>query len=808
MAELVAIRIFPRLPWEIDKHNSYPELLYMWVRRMDALLAILAASDIPTPLHIDGAGDLTDIWLQMFPEVRSRIKALVRSGQICFGPWYTPPFLPFVSDESLVRNLLLGTSRSRAIGSDSKVCILPPSPFYNSQMPQILRGFGLRAACVPSSRFEVRRWHSMDGSALLLVNMPSVTHPSQITSFVGQVPGLFFDGMFTATPKPDVVPAVLSEASLPSVENVTATWGEVNTAEETEGPPRTPEPYTLWPDLSLVCWQAASALERWAEPWATAAWLLGADYPDRFLERAWIGLLQNQRGTNGPESALHRHMWVQAESGKELAELITRTHLASVVKASGAESALTRNPDDDESISLWVVNPLNWARSEVVTACIELSTHSPYLRLLSDKGQSVPYQLHRVETTPRQNVRRFTISFPTPEIPPLGFRRLEVVASATRPYFMGESLAAGNTLENEFLRIGIKANGALRIEDKRSGLSFDNCNVFEAGGDPGALPPHEASAHDRIITTYAAPAQVSIIENGVFSATIQVQHSFDFSSEPRSFSDQGITGEVISFVTLRRGVPRVDIHTRITCPSSTHRLRVLFSTDISGGRCRVAQPFDVVEREHGRCPRTATHMLTGGFIDINGRNRGLMVAGRGLFEYEVKPTPAGTIALTLMKATGNIDDESAAVRDFDYALIPHTGDWKEAFRTAWEFCAAFRTFSSHELGDSRGGLSSFSIADLEPAPLLITAVKRSEDGEAVIVRAYNPTDETIEGRLKTGWPVANAYLANLDESIVQPLSCHDSKQIDVLFRPHVIITLRLQPKPRHQTHRPDPDRSW
>ena len=27
--------------------------------------------------------------------------------------------------------------------------------------------------------------------------------------------------MFTATPKPDVVPAVLSEASLPSVENVT-----------------------------------------------------------------------------------------------------------------------------------------------------------------------------------------------------------------------------------------------------------------------------------------------------------------------------------------------------------------------------------------------------------------------------------------------------------------------------------------------------------------------------------------------------------------------------------------------------------
>ena len=191
MAELVAIRIFPRLPWEIDKHNSYPELLYMWVRRMDALLAILAASDIPTPLHIDGAGDLTDIWLQMFPEVRSRIKALVRSGQICFGPWYTPPFLPFVSDESLVRNLLLGTSRSRALGSDSKVCILPPSPFYNSQMPQILRGFGLRAACVPSSRFEVRRWHSMDGSALLLATCPPSLIPRRSRPLSVRCPACF-----------------------------------------------------------------------------------------------------------------------------------------------------------------------------------------------------------------------------------------------------------------------------------------------------------------------------------------------------------------------------------------------------------------------------------------------------------------------------------------------------------------------------------------------------------------------------------------------------------------------------------------
>ncbi|MGI6082417.1 MAG: glycosyl hydrolase-related protein [Limnochordia bacterium] len=802
MAELVALRIFPWLPWEMGKNNNYTELLYMWARQMNAVLEALPASDERAPLHIDGAGDLTDIWFQMFPEARSQVKAHVRSGQIRLGPWYTPPLLPFVSDESLVRNLLLGKSRSIALGGDPRVCILPPSPFYSSQLPQILRGFGLRAACVPSTHFDARHWHSMDGSAILLVHMPSVTHLSEAASLAGQVPCLFFDGPFTSAPSLDMVPAVLAEESLPCADNVAPTWGEISTAdyEEIDGPSQTPGRCALCPDLNLICWQAAAALERWAEPWATAAWLFGKAYPGRFLERAWISLLQNQRGNTGTESALCRHMRVQAESSKDLAELITRTHLAAVVETPGEKPDTTRSTADDESVSLWVVNPLNWARSEVVTARIELNTRCSSLCLSSDTGQSVPYQLHRVESSSKPGLRQFTISFPTPELPPWGFRRLEAVASATRPYFMGESLAAGNMLENGLLRVGVKANGALRIEDKRSGLSFDNCNVFEAGGDPGALPPHEASTHDRIVTTYATPAQVSIIENGVFSATIQVQHNFDFSpDEPRSFSDKHFTGEITSFITLRRDLPRVDIHTQVACGSPAHRLRVLFSANIADGRYRVAQPFDVVERKHGRCPGTPSHMLTGGFIDVSGQNRGLMVVGRGIYEYEVKPTPAGTIAMTLMKS-------AAPVREFDYALIPHTGDWRKAFRTAWEFCATPRSFSSHELGDHEGGLSSFSIAGLEPAPLLVTAIKRSEDGQAVIVRAYNPTDETVEGRLTTGWPVASAHLANLDESLLRPLSCHDSGHITVRLDPHSIITLRLEP--RHQTHLPDPDRSW
>jgi alpha-mannosidase len=823
VAELLTIRIIPWLPWDHGAQKSRVKLAYTWAKRLDALLKALEETEVRGPLHIDGTGDLTDIYLQMHPQAAKQVRACVDSNQIWLGPWYAAPASSLASGECLVRNLLLGAARAKAFGCHPTVCILLPSPLYSSQLPQILRGFGIHTACVPTSTFQAQRWHGVDGSELLFVQLPEITSISQASQYAGRVPCLLLNAMAADVPNVlersaqshVMVRGSLVEEILPEVSKDLQV-GELSVFTDHEDASRRSHVAcghtTVWPDLRLISWSATLLLERWAEPWATAAWLQGATYPAPYLEKAWVYLLQNQTRDAGggcQGDSTYRHMRVRAECSKDLAEIIARDHLAAIAGTPAHEATTVCNPGNDESTSLWVVNPLNWPRSEVITVQVRMPTQSPYLQLRSDTGETVPYQLHRVEPTPTRNSRQFTISFAAPELPPMGFRRFEVLPSTTRPYFVGESLAAGNTLENRFLRVSVKANGALRIEDKRTGITYDNCNVFEDSGDAGSLHQYAPPEQDRIITTYAAPAQVSIIENGVFSSTVQVQHNLDLPADLHAFkdprSDTRTMSEVTSYVTLRRDVARIDIRTRVVNRSRDHRLRVLFSSNIATGRCWVAQPFDVVERLSEAHSRHTPHhgrrsMPKGEFVDISGKSHGLMVASRGLHEYEIKPTPAGTIALTLLRAV-RADAavlQAPQVLEFDYALIPHSGTWQKAFRTAWEFCASPGALSAQELGDHRGGLTAFSIAGLEPAPLLLSAVKRSEDQQAVIIRAYNPTSEAINGKLTTGWPVASAHVASLDETPLKALECHDPQHLTVRFGPHAIVTLRLLP--RRQTH--------
>ena len=58
---------------------------------------------------------------------------------------------------------------------------------------------------------------------------------------------------------------------------------------------------------------------------------------------------------------------------------------------------------------------------------------------------------------------------------------------------------------------------------------------------------------------------------------------------------------------------------------------------------------------------------------------------------------------------------------------------------------------------------SFRSSHFRPTALVLSAVKRSEDGEALIVRCYNPTAEALTAALDTCWPVEQADLVSLDE---------------------------------------------
>jgi alpha-mannosidase len=224
-----------------------------------------------------------------------------------------------------------------------------------------------------------------------------------------------------------------------------------------------------------------------------------------------------------------------------------------------------------------------------------------------------------------------------------------------------------------------------------------------------------------------------------------------------------------------------------------HRLRVLFPAGIRTDRVRADSQFCIVERvqrkydvrsftiEH---PAQVAPMQR--FVTVRGRERSLTLLGYGLPEYELKLDGKGTLALTLLRCVGMLagddlitrpggkagwdnetpDAQCQGVHTFRYALLPHgpdEPDWGEFVGRESE------RFHLPMLPLRRKNTAPLplesSLLGLEGGPLVLSALKESEDGTGIIVRVYNPAPSGVEGVLRCARPVKKALLVNLNEEV-------------------------------------------
>ena len=112
-------------------------------------------------------------YLEIMPENREKLRALIQAGRINAGPWYSALDMNCLCGESIVRNLLYGHLTVEPFGPVMKVGYTPFGWGQMSQLPQIYRGFGIDVAFfyrgitvkeTPRSEFI---WEGADGSELL-----------------------------------------------------------------------------------------------------------------------------------------------------------------------------------------------------------------------------------------------------------------------------------------------------------------------------------------------------------------------------------------------------------------------------------------------------------------------------------------------------------------------------------------------------------------------------------------------------------------------------------------------------------------
>jgi len=258
-------------------------------------------------------------------------------------------------------------------------------------------------------------------------------------------------------------------------------------------------------------------------------------------------------------------------------------------------------------------------------------------------------------------------------------------------------------------------------------------------------------------------------------------------------------------VRLYAGLRRIDIRTQLVNNEKFVRYQALFPTLIQGGRTVHEIPFGAVERP------AAVEFPAQHWADYGDGKQGVAVLNRGL---PGNLTTDGTMMLSLARATaivaygfgggyepGMSSDsgfELGRQLTFDYALVPHAGDWRQAgvYRDGMEFNHPLlaRTAGTHS-----GELPKrWGLLDITPQNVVVSALKPGADGTAVL-RVYEAAGQPTAAKLRLSATVEAAEEVNLLEDPGNNLAVVDNGlQFDL--RAFEIKTIKLRLKHLARTH--------
>jgi alpha-mannosidase len=158
----------PHFHWDREWYEPFQVFRHRLVAALDTVLET-AESDPDFRFTVDGQMAAIEDYLQMRPENRDRIEALVTAGRLAIGPWLILLDEFLCSGETIVRNLQMGWAAAAEIGGSMPIGYLPDMFGHIAQMPQILARAGIEHAAlwrgVPGTvDGHAFRWRAPDGS--------------------------------------------------------------------------------------------------------------------------------------------------------------------------------------------------------------------------------------------------------------------------------------------------------------------------------------------------------------------------------------------------------------------------------------------------------------------------------------------------------------------------------------------------------------------------------------------------------------------------------------------------------------------
>jgi alpha-mannosidase len=269
---------------------------------------------------------------------------------------------------------------------------------------------------------------------------------------------------------------------------------------------------------------------------------------------------------------------------------------------------------------------------------------------------------------------------------------------------------------------------------------------------------------------------------------------------------------------VRAGCPVVDVEIRFDNRAEDHRLRIEFPTPVATDEIVSDGPFLIHRRPvdppagEGWVQPPPGTVPQHDFSVVEGEGGGLAVFNRGLPEAQAVRGPTGTgIAVTLLRCVGWLsrdDFESRRCQNagptlftpdaqcpgpqcFRLAVMAYAGSWLDAdVKGHGERWRVPPVSKQGVLAPSVPG--GTGLLESTSPRTSVTAVKRCEDRDTLVVRVVNLAGEPTDETLVLGPTVRRAWRTSLLEERESALAPAGAHEVRIALGAHEIATLELE----------------
>ena len=533
------------------------------------------------------------------------------------------------------------------------------------------------------------------------------------------------------------------------------------------------------------------------------------DYPSSELADAWRANVWPDHGWGGNHGLITDKVYADSY-------LKSKTLAQGLVLEGGAKLASRIAHDSSSGIPLLVFNQLSWPRTDLVELEFELPAGLQNWSLNDDSGAKVPCE----QKSSGSDSNKQSLAFVAHDVPAVGYRTYYIRPNSGN---QRETLQLTDQLiENDHFRLVFGKGGIKSLFDKQLEWEvlrtdkFDGAEVLQFSAPGNAWEDVEnvtldhfdrTANHDyRLVSTMKSEIRTTAVYEADFNE-FKLRQQFHVYDE----------------------IPRVDVETEILDWKGTpeRELRVTFPINLDEARMSYEVPFGTVEMgkdelDFSLLPSAldsqfspkiygGSHPLTFreaiNWIDTSssqfGANGCLLASDVTVHLFHDESENPVTypmlqhVLLSVRKSLAWNPEywyKQQGNHRYRMSILPHFGDWRERYREAIAFNYRLATFipvegTSKATGDLPTTQSSLM---LEPHNLILSAMKKCEDDDSVIVRFYEAEGNISTARIRLARPIVNAYRTNLLEEVAGRIDVMTDGSIELLVGPWEIVTVRLK----------------